>query len=68
MAFQISRCVTWRKAGTTQGLENLWGRVAYATRYGNATMGEALELDQAALQGYIEAVSDIVRKENRTTR
>lgn len=64
----ISRCVTWRKAGVDQGLEHVWSRVAYATRYGNAALSEVLNLDQQGLQDYIEAVSEIVRKENRTTQ
>lgn len=64
----ISRCVTWRKAGTEQGMKKVWDRVAYATRYGNASLTEALHLDQEALQFYIEAVADIVRQENKSSR
>ncbi len=64
----IGKCVTWRKAGKQQGIEKVWNRVAYATRYGNATLTEALVLDQRDLQDFIEALSEIVREENKSSR
>ena len=44
----------------------LWKRVAYATRYGRATLGEAMSLGQDDLQAFIEAVGEIVKEENQS--
>lgn len=60
--------MTWRKAGTEQGLQKVWARVAYGARYGNASLTELLDLDQEALQMFLEAVADIVRQENKSSR
>lgn len=68
MAFAIAQAVSWRKITAEAGLEKVWARVAYATRYGNATLTEVLQLDQLALQEYIEALADIVREENKASR
>lgn len=54
--------------GPDAGLEKVWDRVAYATRYGHATMTEVLGIDQWGLQDYLEAVSRIVEQENRQSR
>lgn len=54
-----------RKGGTEESLKLIWKRVAYATRYGRAGLHEALTLDQESLQGFLDAVGDLVEQENR---
>lgn len=68
MAFMIGKAMAWRKVGTQQGIEKIMKRLAYATRYGGATLTEATDLDQQFLQDFLEAVSDIVREENKSSR
>lgn len=64
----IGRCIAWRKLGTEQGTEQIMKRIAYATRYGGATLTEACHVDQQFLQDFLIAVSDIVREENKASR
>ncbi len=68
MALMIARAMAWKGVGTEGAEKLVWKRVAYATRYGKAGLLEALELDQYALQGFLEAVSDIVQEENAASR
>lgn len=68
LAFAIARGLVWDRNGTDAGAKKVWRRIAYATRYGNAGLTEALELDQMALQDYLEAVSEIVQEENQASR
>lgn len=45
--------------------EEVWDRVAFMTRYGGATLTEALvELDRADANDYIAAVGRLIRQEN----
>lgn len=47
----------------------MWKRVAYATRYGKGvTLGEVLRLDQWALNGYLEALNELVQEENEANK
>jgi hypothetical protein len=66
LAFWASQVIAWRKQGTEVPLELLWKRVAYATRYGRASLTEALQLDEWALIQFCQAVSEIVRDENHS--
>jgi hypothetical protein len=68
LAMMIAKGITWRKAGIQQGVDKVMRRVAYATRYGGATLTEAMGLDQLVLQDFIEAVAEIVREENKSSR
>jgi hypothetical protein len=68
MALLIGRAMAWRKITAEAGLEKLWDRVGYATRYSSATLSEVLNLDQLALQEFIDALSRIVREENKPSR
>ena len=50
-------------------MHRVWKRVAYATRYGKGcSLGEALGLDGWALNGYLEALNEIVKEENEASR
>lgn len=68
MAVMIGRSISWKKVGTDDARQKVMSRVAYATRYGGAGFGEAMSLDQEVLQDFIEAVSEIVREENKSSR
>ncbi len=67
IAFAAAWVLAWRAVSTEEALELLWRNVAYATRYGRATLTEALLLDQLALEQFLGAVGSIVEKENETT-
>lgn len=66
IAYWASWVVAWKANDTEAALSLLWRRVAYATRYGRATLGEALNLDPWALGAFCEAVSEIVSQENKS--
>lgn len=51
--------------GTEEAIHKLWKRVAYATRYGHAGLEDVLHMPQEHLQGYLEALNEIVGEENR---
>lgn len=51
--------------GTEEAERLVWKRVAYAGRYGRASLTEALSLPEHHLSNYLEALADIVREENR---
>lgn len=57
--------MAWRRHTEEPGLELLWKRVAFATRYGRAGLEEALSMPQGALQSFLEAVGRIVEEENK---
>lgn len=57
--------LAWREHDPEEALDLLWRRVAYATRYGRAGLGEVLQLDQGDLNHYLEALAKIVEGENR---
>lgn len=45
--------------------QNLWDQVAFMTRYGNATVTEALvELDQVDRSDFIAATGRLIQQEN----
>ena len=47
--------------------EDVWDRVAFMTRYGNATLTEALmEIDRIDATAYVEALSRLIKAENAT--
>lgn len=48
-------------------IAEVWDRVAFMTRYGKATLTEALcELDRVDAADYIAAIGRIVQQENAT--
>ncbi len=50
-------------------MKKVWKRVAYATRYGKGcSLNEALTMDQVDLNGYLDALSEIVTEENKANR
>lgn len=55
--------LAWRDHDIEEATGLLWSRVAYATRYGRATLGEALGMDQFHLERYLRAVAKIVEQE-----
>jgi hypothetical protein len=63
-AFQSALVLAWRRVGTEEALELLWDQMAYATRYGRASLGEALRLDTRALDRYLSAVVRIIKNES----
>lgn len=44
---------------------SLWSRLAYATRYGGISLGEAAALDHEDLGDYLEQIAKIVGEENK---
>ena len=69
MAVWLGYAFAWQGLGGTEaGIKQVMKRVAYACRYGNASMVDALTIDQMVLQDFIDAVSDIVREENSSSR
>jgi hypothetical protein len=56
--------VAWRKVGTANAIKEIWSEVAHATRYGRATLTEALSLNRHHLGSYLQAVNEIVSAEN----
>lgn len=63
-AYWAGWVLAWREHDAEEALGLLWQRVAYATRYGRATLTEVLRLDQSHLEGYLRAVNKIVEQEN----
>lgn len=66
MAYWASWVLAWREHDLEEALALLWKRVAYATRYGRASLGEVLGLDQSHLEQYLRAVVKIVDEENES--
>jgi hypothetical protein len=64
LALQFAYCVAWRKVGTAGAIKEIWSEVAHATRYGRATLSEALTMDRYHLSHFLGAVNDIVSAEN----
>lgn len=57
--------LAWQQRDPEEVLEQLWKRVAYATRYGRIGLEEAMGLDQHALGAFLQALSEIVADENK---
>ncbi len=68
LAFWVGFAAAWRLVGTEDALQRLWKRVAYATRYGHVGLNEALSIDNHKLQGFLDAVSELVAEENKASR
>jgi hypothetical protein len=49
-------------------IAHLWKRVAYACRYGNASITEASHLPMEQLGGFLNALSEIVEEENAANK
>jgi hypothetical protein len=48
--------------------EELWMRLAIATRYGRCTLDEAMSLSWRRLKKYLTAVERLVKDENKTVK
>jgi hypothetical protein len=69
VALWASHALAWRKVSAEEGRHRVWKRVAYATRYGKGvTLSEVLSLDQMQLNGFLEALSDLVKEENEANK
>lgn len=68
MAYWASLVLAWKEHDLEEALALLWKRVAYATRYGRASLGEVLGLDQSHLEQYLRAVVAIVNEENESNK
>lgn len=68
MALFAATVAAWEDDGPDEALRLIWKRVAYATRYGRAGLGDALKLDCGALQGYLDAVGELVTEEAEQVR
>jgi len=64
----IGYAMAYRKIGVQACIAAIMKRVAYATRYGGASLFEAATVDQHFLQDFVEATSEIVREENASSR
>jgi hypothetical protein len=60
--------LAWREHDLDDAVGLLWKRVAYATRYGRASLTEVLGLDQSHLERFLRALVDLVNEENESNR
>lgn len=56
--------MAWKKYGTEPAIKEIWEAVAHVTRYGRATLNEALRLPPHHMARYLEAISGIIDAEN----
>ncbi len=68
MAYWAALVLAWRQHDPEEAVHQLWRRVAYATRYGRAGLGEVMGLEQSHLEGFLRAVVSIVEEENEANR
>lgn len=69
LAFWLAFAFGWKKANDVEmSIAHLWKRVAYACRYGNASITEASNLPMEQLGGFLNALSEIVEEENAANK
>jgi hypothetical protein len=64
IALYLTLVFCWKRYGVEGRINEIWDMIAYATRYGRATLTEALRLPEQHSNSYLSAIARIIEKEN----